>query len=127
MAPTTLLGMKTVTCPDGRTPELNGYPLVISKILSALDGTCYVTRQSVHTAPAVRKAKKALRKAFENSLAGKGTSVVEFVSTCNTGWKMTPAKANEWMSKFMVDKYALGDIKDVESKGSNDEVVTMKI
>ena len=127
MAPTTLLGMKTVTCPDGRTPELNGYPLVISKILSELDGTCYVTRQSVHTAPAVRKAKKALRKAFENSLAGKGTSVVEFVSTCNTGWKMSPAKANEWMSKFMVDKYALGDIKDVESKGSNDEVVTMKI
>ena len=127
MAPTTLLGMKTVTCPDGRTPELNGYPLVISKILSELDGTCYVTRQSVHTAGAVRKAKKALRKAFENSLAGKGTSVVEFVSTCNTGWKMSPAKANEWMSKFMVDKYALGDIKDVESKGSNDEVVTMKI
>ena len=81
----------------------------------------------VYIAPAVRKAKKALRKAFENSLAGKGTSVVEFVSTCNTGWKMSPAKANEWMSKFMVDKYALGDIKDVESKGSNDEVVTMKI
>ena len=77
-----------------------------------LDGTCYVTRQSVHTAASVRKAKKALRKAFENSMAGRGTSVVEVVSTCNSGWKMTPAKANEWMEEHMFAKYPIGDLKD---------------
>ena len=75
-----------------------------------------MTRQSVHTAGAVRKAKKALRKAFENSLAGKGTSVVEFVSTCNTGWKMSPAKANDWMMENMAPKYTLGDLKDVDNQ-----------
>ncbi|MDY6148693.1 MAG: thiamine pyrophosphate-dependent enzyme [Porphyromonas sp.] len=114
MAPTTLLGMKTATCPTGRDPKLNGYPLVISNLLAQLDGTCFVTRQSVHTAGAVRKAKKNLRKAFEYSMQGKGTSIFEVVSTCNTGWKMSPEKANEWMTEHMHAKYQLGDIKDVD-------------
>ncbi len=113
MAPTTLQGMKTATCPHGRTPELNGYPLKISNLLERLEGTCYVTRQSVHTAAAVKKAKKALRKAFENSMAGKGASVVEFVSTCASGWKMTPDQANKWMVENMFPEYPLGDLKDV--------------
>ena len=112
MSPCTLLGMKTTTSPYGRKAEKQGYPFVISKLLAELDGTCYVTRQSVHNVGAVRGAKTALRKAFENSMAGKGTSVVEFVSTCNTGWKMSPEKANEWMVENMTAKYQLGDLKD---------------
>ena len=112
MAPTTLIDMKTSTCPQGREEKYNGYPLKISDLLALLDGTCLVTRQSVHTAGAVRKAKKALRKAFENSMAKKGTSVVEFVSTCPSGWKMTPEQANQWMVNNMFQKYPLGDLKD---------------
>ena len=112
MAPTTLEGMKTATCPHGRDVKLNGFPLKISDLLSQLDGTCYVTRQSVHTVPAIRKSKKAIRKAFENAMAKKGTSVVEFVSTCNSGWKMTPHQANMWMEENMFAKYPLGDLKD---------------
>ena len=112
MAPTTLEGQVTSTTPYGRRVDLNGYPLRISEILAILDGTCYVTRQSVHTAAAVRKAKKAIRKAFENSMAGRGTSVVEVVSTCNSGWKMSPAKSNEWMEEHMFAKYPIGDLKD---------------
>lgn len=116
MAPTTLEGQKTATTPYGRRVDLNGYPFKISQVLAQLEGTCYVTRQSVHTPAAVRKAKAAIRKAFENSLAGKGTSVVEVVSTCNSGWKMTPAKANEWMVENMFPAYPLGDIKNVTEK-----------
>lgn len=112
MAPTTLEGMKTATCPAGRNVEMNGYPLKISNLLKELDGTCYVTRQSVHNAPAVKKAKKALRKAFENSLNRKGTSVVEVVSTCNSGWKMSPAASNDWMVENMFAMYPIGDLKD---------------
>ncbi|MBO7724489.1 MAG: 2-oxoglutarate oxidoreductase [Paludibacteraceae bacterium] len=112
MAPTTLEGMKTATCPYGRDVKLNGFPLKISDLLAQLDGTCYVTRQSVHTVPAIRKSKKAIRKAFENAMAKKGTSVVEFVSTCNSGWKMTPHQANMWMEENMFKKYPLGDLKD---------------
>ena len=113
MAPTTLLGMKTATTPYGRTAELNGYPLAITQRLAELDGTCYVTRQAVHTPAAVRKAKSAIRKAFENSTAKRGTSVVEIVSTCNSGWKMTPDQSNKWMAEHMFAKYPLGDLKNV--------------
>lgn len=112
MAPTTLIGMKTATTPYGRRVDLNGHPLVMAPLMAQLDGTCYVTRQSVHTPAAVRKAKAAIRKAFENSMAGKGTSMVEIVSTCNSGWKLTPAQANEWMVEHMFKKYPLGDLKN---------------
>ena len=113
MAPTTLENMKTSTCPMGRNHELNGYPLKISNLLSQLEGTCLVTRQSTHTAAAIKKAKKMLTKAFENAMAGKGTSVVEFVSSCNSGWKMTPQKANDWMVENMFPMYPIGDLKNI--------------
>ena len=111
MAPTTLVGMKTMTTPDGRDPKLHGYPFVVSDMLAHLPGVCYVTRQSVHTAANVRRAKKAIRKAFENSMEGKGLSFVEMVATCNSGWKMSPTAANQWMEENMVPVYPLGDIK----------------
>ena len=113
MAPTTLLGQKTATSPYGRRADLNGFPIKMSDILAQLDGTCYVTRQAVHTPAAVRKAKKALRTAFENAIAKRGTSVVEIVSTCNSGWKLSPAQANNWMADNMFEKYPLGDLKSV--------------
>jgi 2-oxoglutarate ferredoxin oxidoreductase subunit beta len=112
MAPTTLIGMKTATSPYGRTAELNGYPLNITPLLAQLEGTCYVTRQSVHNVANIRKTKKALRKAFENSMMNKGTSVVEVVSTCNSGWKLSPEASNDWMVENMFPEYPLGDMKD---------------
>ncbi|WP_317339879.1 thiamine pyrophosphate-dependent enzyme [Phocaeicola coprocola] len=116
MAPTTLVGMKTATCPYGRNPEIHGYPLKMTEIAATLQGTCYVTRQSVHTVAAIRKAKKAIRKAFENSMQGKGSSLVEIVSTCNSGWKITPEAANKWMEENMFPFYPLGDLKDTSGE-----------
>ena len=114
MAPTTLVGMKSSTCPYGRDVELHGYPLKITEIAAQLEGTAYVSRQSVQSVPAIRKAKKAIRKAFENSMNGKGSNLVEIVSTCSSGWKMTPEKANKWMEEHMFPFYPLGDLKDKE-------------
>jgi len=116
MAPTTLEGMKTSTTPYGRRVDLNGYPLKISPLFAQLDGTCYVTRQSVHTPANTRKTKAALKQAFQNAMNGLGTSVVEVVSTCNSGWKMTPAQANKWMEENMFVKYPLGDLKNTVKK-----------
>ncbi|EGJ72350.1 2-oxoglutarate synthase [Bacteroides coprosuis DSM 18011] len=112
MAPTTLLGMPTATCPTGRQADIHGYPLKITEIAAHLQGTAYVTRQSVHTVAAIRKAKKAIRKAFENSMENKGSNLVEIVSTCSSGWKMTPAESNKWMEENMFPFYPLGDMKD---------------
>ncbi len=112
MAPTTLVGMKTVTCPYGRDPRIHGYPLNITELAAHLEGTAYVTRQSVHSAAAIRRAKKAFRHAFENSMQGKGSNLIEIVGTCSSGWKMTPVKANQWMEEHMFDFYKIGDLKD---------------
>lgn len=116
MAPTTLEGQVTATTPYGRRVDLNGYPLKISNLLAELPGTCYVTRQAVNTPASVRKAKAAIKLAFENSMAGLGTSVIEIVSTCNSGWKLSPAKANEWMVNNMFPEYPLGDLKNTVKK-----------
>ncbi len=116
MAPTTLMGQKTATCPYGREAALHGYPLKLTEIAATLEGTCYVSRQSVHNVPAIRKTKKAIRKAFENAMTGKGSSLVEIVSTCNAGWKLTPEKANRWMEENMFKYYPLGDLKDTTTK-----------
>ena len=113
MAPTTLLGQKTSTCPYGRVPELHGWPLNITELAAQLPGTCYVSRQSVETAGAIRQAKRAIRKAFDASMAGKGSSLIEIVATCNSGWKLTPVKANQWLQENMFKQYPKGDLKDI--------------
>lgn len=111
MAPTTLPGMRTSTSPYGRDIHLMGNPLKITELIAQLPGTYYVTRQAVHNPAAVRKAKKAIRNAFEIQKLNKGISFVEVVSNCNSGWKLPPVKANEWMVENMFPFYPLGDIK----------------
>ncbi len=111
MSPTTLLGMRTATTPAGRDASLNGFPYKIMDMLAHLDGTTYLTRQSVHTPAAVRKCKKAIRKAFENAMAGNGYSMVEIVASCNSGWKLSPVEANKWMEENIMPNYEMGDVK----------------
>lgn len=113
MAPTTLSKMVTSTSPDGRDVQTMGGPLKILDMLALLDGVCLATRVSVHTAAAVKKTRRMIKLAFQNAMAGKGTSIVEVVSTCNAGWKMTPAAANDWMVDNMFPVYPIGDLKNI--------------
>ena len=112
MAPTTLMGQKTSTCPYGRQADLHGYPLHITDIATTLEGTCFVSRQAVDTVAHIRAAKKALRTAFENAINHRGASLVEIVSTCSSGWKLSPVAANEWMQENMFPYYPLGELKN---------------
>ncbi len=113
MAPTTLEGAKTATCPYGRDTKTMGYPLKITEIVSTLPGVRYSTRQSVHTPSAVRKCKQAIRKAFEIQGKGEqGTCFIEILSNCNSGWKLKPVDANKWMEENTFKVYVPGDIKD---------------
>ncbi|HJZ39742.1 MAG TPA: thiamine pyrophosphate-dependent enzyme [Bacteroidales bacterium] len=111
MAPTTLPGMRTSTTPYGRDVALMGNPLKITELVALLPGTYMVSRHAVHTPLCARKLKKAVRTAFENQKLNKGTSFIEIVSNCNSGWKMTPIQANKWMEENMFPFYPLGDIK----------------
>lgn len=115
MAPTTLVDMKSSTSPYGRDAGSMGNPLKMTELVAYLPGTYYITRQAVHTPANVRKAKKAIRIAFENQKLNKGLSLVEIVSNCNSGWKMSPVDSNKWMVDNMFPFYPLGDIK-VEGK-----------
>ena len=112
MAPTTLVGQITSTTPHGRNVDLNGYPLKITELIAQLPGAAFVTRQSVHTPAAVRKTKRAIRKAFEIQAMKKGTAFIEVVSTCSSGWKLSPVASNNWMEENMFPQYPLGDLKD---------------
>ncbi|MDR2520359.1 MAG: 2-oxoglutarate oxidoreductase [Bacteroidales bacterium OttesenSCG-928-I14] len=112
MAPTTILKMQTATCPYGRDISLNGYPLQISNILAQIEGTCLVSREAVFSTKTIKKSKKILCKAFKNAMSEKGTSIIEFISTCTSGWKMSPIQANKWMIKNMLPIYPLGVLKD---------------
>ncbi|MCB2220297.1 MAG: 2-oxoglutarate oxidoreductase [Bacteroidetes bacterium] len=111
MAPTTLPGMKSSTSPYGRDLDMMGHPLKITELVAQLPGTHFVTRQAVHTPANVRKTKKAIRKAFELQQQKVGMTFIEVVSNCNSGWKMTPVQANQWMVENMFPFYPLGDIK----------------
>lgn len=111
MAPTTLPGMVTSTSPAGRDAGETGPPLKMCEMVKDMDGVAYVTRQAVHSANLVRKTKRAIKKAFEYSQQNIGLSFVEIVSNCNSGWKLAPVKANEWLDENMLTYFPLGDYK----------------
>lgn len=109
MAPTTPLGMKTVTCPDGRDAERNGFPVPVLDMVMQTRGVCYVSRQCVTRHSSVVRAKAAIRKAFQNTLDKRGTSVIEFMGTCCSGWRMTPRQANDWLDE-RIGHIKMGDL-----------------
>lgn len=112
MAPTTLLGMKTSTTPEGRQVATMGFPFKITDLIARLPGTYFVTRQAVHTPNAVRFFKKAVQKSFKYQKEKKGYCLIEVVSNCPSGWKMTPVDANHWLEQNMLPFYPVGDMKD---------------
>lgn len=111
MAPTTLPGMVTTTSPFGRDVKTMGYPLKITDLVAQLPGSYYVTRQAVNNAGNVRKAKKAIQKAFQFLQQRKGTCFIEIVSNCPSNWKMTPVESNNYVEEVMIPFYPLGDLK----------------
>ena len=112
MAPTTLPNQITQTSPYGRDVKACGYPVKVCEMLATLDGAGYLERVSVHNPRAVRGAKKAIKKAFENQINGKGFSLIEVLSTCPTNWGLSPADSLKWLEENMLPYYPLGVYKN---------------
>ncbi len=112
MAPTSLPKQVTQTTPYGRDTKTAGYPVRVCEMLSTLDGTTYAERVAVDCPKNVIAAKKAIQKAFQCQLDGKGFSIVEVLSTCPTNWGLTPVEATEWLRNNMIPYYPLGVFKD---------------
>ena len=116
IAPTTLMDQKATTAPTGRKAVNSGYPINMAETLATLQGVCYSERVTVTTPQNVMKAKKAIKKAFDLQMAGKGMTFVEVLSPCPTNWGMQPIKAMEWINEVMVEQYPLGVFKDEEDE-----------
>ena len=117
MAPTSLPHQVTQTSPYGRDVSTAGYPVRVCEMLSTLDGVAYLERVTVDSPKNVRKAKKAIKKAFQNQIDGVGYSLIEVVSTCPTNWGLTPQDSFAWMRENMLPYYPLGVYKDVVADG----------
>lgn len=111
MAPTTLVGQKATTAPYGRDSEHTGQPIRVSEMIATIPGAAFVERVAVNNPANVRKAKKAIRKAFETQMEGKGFSMVEVLSTCPTNWGMTPDDSLKWLEENMIPYYPLGQFR----------------
>jgi 2-oxoglutarate ferredoxin oxidoreductase subunit beta len=114
MAPTTLVGQKTTTSPFGRDKEWCGAPIRVSEMLATIDGSAFIERVALNTNANIIKAKKAIRKAFECQMEGKGFSLVEVLSTCPTNWGMNPTESMRWLEENMIPYYPLGNFREVQ-------------
>jgi len=112
MAPTTLAGQRTTTSPYGRDPAHCGNPIRMSELLATIDGAKFIERVSADSPSNVRKARKAIKRAFECQLEGRGFSMVEVLSTCPTNWGKTPVEALERVRTEMIPYFPLGNFKD---------------
>ena len=108
MAPTTLQGQVTTTCPHGRDTAQTGQPLRVSELLATLATPAYIERVSVHSPQHIIKAKKAIRKAFQYQIDGTCFSLIEVLSTCPTNWGQTPREATKWLEENLLAYYPLG-------------------
>jgi 2-oxoglutarate ferredoxin oxidoreductase subunit beta len=113
MAPTTLVGQRATTAPLGRDKSHAGSPIRIAEMLATLDGAAYIERVTVTSPANVMKAKRAIKKAFELQLEGRGFTMIEVLSTCPTNWGLTPVKALEWLNENMIPVFPLGVYKDI--------------
>ena len=116
MAPTTLIGQKTMTSPKGRDPRNEGYPIKVCEVLSVLEGPAYLERVSLADTKSINQTRKAIRKAIQCQVDGKGFSLVEVLSPCPTGWRMEPVEAKRWVGGTLSQYFKPGVYKDVISE-----------
>ena len=118
MAPTTLVGMKATTAPQGRDPKEHGYPMHMCEILNQLTAPFYLERTSCNNPANVNKTKAAIKKAFQNQLDGKGFSMVEIVTSCPTNWGLDPIEALDFLENNMLKEFPLGVVRDKSKEGA---------
>jgi 2-oxoisovalerate ferredoxin oxidoreductase beta subunit len=116
MAPTTPLGQRTTTSPRGRAFEVEGPPMRMCELLATLDGPAYIERVALTDAKHHMRARKAVRRAFKNQIEGRGFSFVEILTSCPSGWKVSPPEAIHWVEKHMIPIFPLKVFKDSDPK-----------
>ncbi|MCR4781676.1 MAG: 2-oxoglutarate oxidoreductase [Lachnospiraceae bacterium] len=113
MAPTTLVGMKATTAPNGRNPEEHGYPMHVCETLDKLTAPHFLVRTSLNTPGNVLKTKKYIKQAFQYQMEGKGFSMIEIMTSCPTNWGLNSIKALDYLEDSMIKEFPLGVVRDL--------------
>lgn len=113
LAPTTLPGQCTVTCPAGRdAARYEGAPLRLAEMIARLDAPVYVVRTAVHDANGVAATRAALRHALALQRDGRGYVFVEVLTQCPVNLGLTPAAASRWLRETATRYFPVGVLRD---------------
>jgi 2-oxoisovalerate ferredoxin oxidoreductase beta subunit len=121
-APTTLLGMKSLTTPLGRNAATEGYPLRMSELLATLEAPVYIERVALGNTKQILAAGRAIRRALENQVKGRGFSLIEVLSPCPTIWKKSAPDSQTFVREEMEKTFPLGVFKDKTKEVSAPEL-----
>jgi len=69
---------------------------------------------AVNSPANVKRARKAIERAFEMQLNQEGFAMVEVLSACPTNWRMTPLRAGQWIQEEMMRYFPLGVFREKE-------------
>lgn len=116
LGPTTMMGQVTTTSPTGRNEAYYGYPIKMAEHMALCDGVAFSARVSLDSVANIRKAKQAIKKAFEVQLQGLGLGFVEILAGCPTNWRMTPEQAHDRVKNEMMQTFKPGIFKDITAQ-----------
>jgi 2-oxoisovalerate ferredoxin oxidoreductase beta subunit len=127
MAPTTLIEQKSSTSPYGRNADNEGYPIRVAELLNSLQAPVFIERTSLHTPKHINRTRKAIRRAIQSQVDGKGFSFVEVLSPCPSGWKMNPVDSMKWIEEHMLEIFPLGNLRDRIDETKSRELVQVPL
>ena len=111
MTAASVVGQRTKTSLEGRSPEDHGYPVPVADLVASLAGTAYVARGAVNNAGSIAKTKRYLKRAFEAAVAGDGFCFVEVLTMCPTGWFLPTAQGPDYLEGTFEQTFPLGVLK----------------
>jgi 2-oxoglutarate ferredoxin oxidoreductase subunit beta len=112
LAPTTLMGQRTTTTPEGREPSA-GYPIHTAELLASIKGVAYSARSAVNTPVNYQRTRRCLKTAFRKQLEDIGFSFVEILSACPPDWHLSPLDSLKWIEEKLIAEFPLGEFKNV--------------
>jgi len=96
------------------------------ELLDTLDGPAYIERVALTDAKQHLRARKAVRKALQNQIDGRGFSFVEVLTACPSGWKVPPREAIQWVEKNMIPIFPLKLFRDADRKAEMHMVAAVR-
>jgi 2-oxoglutarate ferredoxin oxidoreductase subunit beta len=108
MAPTSLVGQKTATSPEGRDVATMGPPIRVCELLNTLDLPFHIERVAIDGPEGVRRAKRAIRAAFVAQVEENRYSFVEVLSPCPIHLRASPADAVTFVKEEMAAQFPVG-------------------